>query len=99
MVEGLRLGQLVHSTAGRDKDRVFLIVALSGDSFAYLADGDLRKINNPKKKNIKHLQATKLVADTIADKLKNGEAVNNAEIRKAIADLISAKVDTAGQGG
>lgn len=98
MIGELQLGQLVYSTAGRDKGRAFFVVALSGDSFAYLADGDLRKIERPKKKNIKHVRATKMRSPEVAEKLQNNEKISNAELRKALEELLG-KRDTAVQGG
>lgn len=99
MDKELRLGQLVHSRAGRDQDKAFIVVGMSGGSFAYIVDGEMRKVDNPKKKNIKHLQLTGLIAETIAEKLAKGDPVNNSEIRKALAGLVSAKADATGQGG
>lgn len=99
MMGELQLGQLVYSTAGRDKGRAFFVVALSGDSFAYLADGDLRKIERPKKKNIKHVRMTKMSAPGIVKKLQNNEKISNAELRNAIDELLGKKDDSAVQGG
>jgi large subunit ribosomal protein L14e len=83
----ISLGQVVRSKAGRDKDSCFLVWEILNDSFVYLVDGDLRKVENPKRKNIKHLQKTSRVLEPIAAKLKAGEKVTNAEIRRSIADL------------
>lgn len=99
MIGELQLGQLVYSTAGRDKGRAFFVVALPKDTFVYVADGDLRKIERPKKKNIKHVRATKMIAPLVAKKLENGEKISNAELRSAIAEFVGEKDDTAVQGG
>ena len=37
------IGQLVKSKAGRDKDRVFIIIAIIDEQYVLIADGDLRK--------------------------------------------------------
>ena len=50
----IKIGDVVKSTAGRDKDGFFLVIDLK-DGFAYIADGKTRKIGNLKKKNVKHL--------------------------------------------
>jgi ribosomal protein L14E/L6E/L27E len=50
-------GLAVHSKAGRDKGRFFVVLALEGD-YALIADGDLRKIDKPKRKKLKHLGVT-----------------------------------------
>ena len=39
-------GQLVHSKAGRDKTRTLAVLAVEGQMLL-LADGNLRKVDNP----------------------------------------------------
>ncbi len=51
-------GSVVQSKAGRDKGRFFLVVEVENDH-ALIADGDLRKLNKPKRKKLRHLGATK----------------------------------------
>lgn len=53
----LEKGQVVISTAGRDKNNLFVVVSVEG-SFALVVDGKIRKMERPKRKNIKHLQKT-----------------------------------------
>ena len=47
-------GQLVRSKAGRDKTRTLAVLAVDG-SMLLVADGDLRKLDNPKRKKIQHV--------------------------------------------
>lgn len=47
-------GCVVRSRAGHDKGRVYAVLEVNG-GFARLADGGLRKIASPKRKNVKHL--------------------------------------------
>ena len=49
------IGRVVYSKAGRDKKRVFLIVGLNEDGTVDIADGKLRKLAKPKRKNLAHL--------------------------------------------
>ncbi|HHU33433.1 MAG: RNA-binding protein [Zhaonellaceae bacterium] len=99
MGDELRLGQLVYSKAGRDKGKVFLVISIASSSLVYVADGEMRKLEKPKKKNVRHLHNTGIIAEPIAHKLKRGEPFTNQEIRLAIARLVSEEVDTARQGG
>ncbi|HCF48955.1 MAG TPA: RNA-binding protein, partial [Syntrophomonas sp.] len=46
------LGKVVYSKTGRDQGRMFIIVGVINDRFVTVADGSLRKIENPKVKNI-----------------------------------------------
>jgi len=60
------IGRYVWSNAGRDKDRLFVIVGIVDDNHVLVADGDLRRIDNPKKKKLKHLRITQKVAEEIS---------------------------------
>ncbi|WP_406677303.1 RNA-binding protein [Moorella sp. ACPs] len=84
----LKVGQLVYSRAGRDRGRPFLIWQLAGPGRVYLVDGRLRRTSKPKLKNVLHVQAVNRVATVIADRLKRGEVVTDAEVRRAIAQLL-----------
>jgi len=81
------LGRVVISKAGRDRGRAFLIVGIADDAHVFLADGDLRKIARPKKKKLMHLKVEKTVAEETAERLKSGNLVLDAEIRKILMNL------------
>ena len=53
-VVDIPIGSVVLANAGRDKGRYFVAVAASG-GFVYIADGKERKLEKPKRKNIKHI--------------------------------------------
>ncbi|OXT06200.1 RNA-binding protein [Thermoanaerobacterium thermosaccharolyticum] len=78
------IGRIVKSKAGRDKDRIFVIVGVAGEKHVFIADGDLRKIEKPKKKKLIHLQKYNEVDETIREKILKGETVTNAEIMDAL---------------
>lgn len=46
------------STSGHDKNKLYVIVG-GDDKVVYLADGIRKTAENPKKKNIKHIQVIK----------------------------------------
>ena len=54
MRDYLTKGAVVLAIAGREKNEIFLILNSDGE-FAYIINGKSRTINNPKKKNKKHL--------------------------------------------
>lgn len=81
------LGQLVVSTAGRDKGRKFIVLNIIDQNHVYISDGDLRKVEKPKKKKLKHIKATGIIADTLRGKLKHNEIVENFEIRSFLKSL------------
>ena len=53
-------GQLVRSKAGRDKTRTLAVLEVEGEMLL-LADGNLRKVGDPKQKKAKHVAPTTTV--------------------------------------
>ena len=92
----LQKGQLVKSRQGRDKDHYYLVVGREGDSL-FVVDGRKRGIENPKKKNLRHLQkSNQIAADLIAK--AEGRQLRNEEIRAAITALLDvAEVEKQGE--
>ena len=82
-----KIGDIVISKAGRDKDRFFIVIKTE-DIFCFVCDGDLRKIVKPKKKKMKHLKSAGENSSYISDKLKNEGKVTNAELRRAISEFL-----------
>lgn len=83
----IMLGQVVYSKAGRDEGRIFIVTGFIDDKYVFVSDGDLRRLENPKKKKIKHLTVTNVVIEAISDKLGTGIKITNADIRKALAEV------------
>lgn len=79
-------GSIVRSIAGRDKGGLFIVLSRDGE-YAYLVNGDLRKVDSPKKKKLKHLQGTTSVSEFIQNKLGTVGKVTNSEVRKALAEF------------
>ena len=71
-------GTVVISLAGRDKDR-YLAVMSEENGYVFLADGRLRSVSEPKKKNIKHIAATKTV-------VYETDLADDSLLRKAITE-------------
>lgn len=71
-------GMVVKSMAGHDSGSYYAVIRAE-NGFAYIADGKLRKVEKPKKKNPLHLQKT-LVTVVLAD-------ITNKKLRSALAAL------------
>lgn len=84
------LGKVVHSKSGRDKDKYFIVIGIIDAEYVYISDGDLRKFEKPKKKKIKHLNFTNLVAEEIREAILSDGRVSNSKIRKflKVEDII-----------
>ncbi len=80
----MELGEIVYSKAGRDAGKYYAVVEVVDDSRVKIADGDLRHIKSAKIKNVKHLQSTNDTLAKIAEKLKNGMQVFDAELYSAL---------------
>lgn len=48
----ITVGQVVKSRAGRDKGNIFLVLDIIDDKHIYIVDGDVRKLDNPKRKKL-----------------------------------------------
>lgn len=54
----MKIGQIVYSIAGRDSGKPFVVVEKTENSI-YVVDGKERPVQRPKRKNPKHISATK----------------------------------------
>ena len=91
MQKEINIGDLVKSLAGRDRNEIFLVVDVC-DGFAFIMDGKTRKVGQPKKKNIKHLErlnVTPLVG--VIEKLHANQKVGNLSLKKAIQNSVNKK--------
>ncbi len=69
--------------AGRDKGFLFF-VSKTEENYVYLIDGDIHKVENPKRKKIKHIEYTSYHDDSIMHKLKNNTKITNQDVKKAL---------------
>ena len=51
----LKIGQLVISRMGRDSGKKYVVIESCDDNHVEVADGFVRKVDRPKRKNVKHL--------------------------------------------
>ena len=80
------IGDIIAATAGRDSERLFLVVGIIDENYVYIADGKSRKADFPKKKKIKHLELVKKAGESIDLHLKNGKFTNSV-LRKIISEF------------
>ena len=53
-------GCVVRSVSGRDAQRFYVVLEIQGE-YALIADGKVRRLEKPKRKNQKHLRKTNTV--------------------------------------
>lgn len=57
------------------------------ENYVYLVDGDIRKVENPKKKKIKHVELTRFFDGNIAERIAKKNKITNQDIKKVIKEI------------
>src|SRR5699024_9535592 len=70
---------------GRERDQHAVIIHIIDERFILLADGDKRKFDRPKRKNINHIERTDFISDEVRKSLLETNRVSNGKLRFAIA--------------
>ena len=83
----LDIGQIVKSKAGRDKGKFFVVFEKIDAKYVLIVDGSLRRIDKPKKKQIKHLAKTNIISNEIRAAILNNEKISNGFIRREFEKL------------
>ncbi len=81
------LGRAAVSMRGHDKGRVYLVVRVLDERYVLVSDGATRRLDHPKKKQVKHLRALPFTAEEIARALAEGGTPQDSDIRKALISL------------
>ena len=88
---------IIISLAGRDKGRLFYVVDVQ-ESYCLLADGKGRKLENPKRKKLKHVRRVSRTESRVAEKIAKGDKVLNSELRRDLATF-GQQFNSQNQGG
>lgn len=87
--EGLRVGQLVRSKAGRDAGKFFLVVGLADCRSVMVADGKVRRVSRPKKKNTRHLEVLPVRVKEAEARFAASSVVTDRLVAGAIEELLA----------
>ncbi len=82
----MKASDVVICKKGKYDGEMFFVIAVD-NSFALLADGKKRKIRNPKKKNLIHLEEVGLSSEAVGDALKAGVNTVDALMRDELKRL------------
>lgn len=84
------VGDVVISTAGHDKGDYYIVIALE-KCFAWVANGKTKKIDDPKKKNLRHLtylcSSENIVVEQLSarcDVFDKARGTGDAQLRKIV---------------
>jgi large subunit ribosomal protein L14e len=86
-----QLGRVVVSTQGHDRGQRFLVVGIVDERYVLISDGDTRKLDHPKKKQLKHLRAEPGLASDLEEAIRAQKQTANSAIRKALTALTPAQ--------
>src|SRR5690625_1081109 len=93
-----KLGQLIRVRNGRDRGQISVIVELIDNRFVAIADGEKRKINRTKRKNIIHIELFDYIAEEVHISLIETGRVTNGKLRSAISTFLDEHIDLLEEG-
>ncbi|MFC3040901.1 KOW motif-containing protein [Virgibacillus xinjiangensis] len=79
------IGQVVRIMQGREAGQYAIIIKVVDDRYVLLADGEKRKYDRPKKKNISHIELMDYTSPEVQNSLLETGRVTNGKLRYAIA--------------
>lgn len=85
---GPRIGQIVRVVQGREVDQFAVIINIINDRFVLLADGEKRKYDKPKRKNLQHIELTDYISREVENSLLETGRVTNGKLRFAISKFV-----------
>jgi large subunit ribosomal protein L14e len=83
-----QLGQIVKILRGRDLNKYAVVIAIVDQRFLWIADGDKRKFDQPKKKNLLHLQLQDAISQEVVNSLLESGRVTNGKLRFALNKFV-----------
>ncbi|MFC4404989.1 RNA-binding protein [Gracilibacillus xinjiangensis] len=83
------LGQVVQILQGREAGQFAIVIEKLDSRFVLLADGDKRKYDRPKKKNIHHISYTNFISPEVQKSLLETGRVTNGKLRYAINKFVN----------
>ena len=82
------VGQAALIRKGRDAGQIAIIIDRLDEQFVLIADGDKRKFDSPKKKNIQHLELYGYVSPEVQSSIQESGRVTNSKLRHAVAKVL-----------
>jgi large subunit ribosomal protein L14e len=79
-----QVGQIVRILKGKDAGEAAVVIAVVDSRFVFIADGDKRKFDGPKKKNIHHLELIPFISSEVVNSLEETGRVTNGKLRFAV---------------
>ncbi|HSU78836.1 MAG TPA: KOW domain-containing RNA-binding protein [Candidatus Angelobacter sp.] len=87
-----RPGQIARVLKGRDAGKYCVIVKVLNERFVEIADGDKRKFDRAKRKNINHLELQPFISNEVENSIYETGKVTNGKLRFAISKFLDEQV-------
>lgn len=94
-----QVGQFVKVIRGRDSNKHAIIIRILDERYVLIADGDKRKFDQPKKKNLLHLQLYNRTSPEVVDSFRESGRVTNGKLRFALNSFLESNPDEATEKG
>ncbi|GAB6927400.1 hypothetical protein JCM10914A_13830 [Paenibacillus sp. JCM 10914] len=86
-----QVGQIVKILKGRDAGQYAVVVSIEDSRFVRIADGDKRKFDGAKKKNVLHLEPQSMISSEVVNSLQESGRVTNGKLRFAVSRIVPDK--------
>lgn len=83
-----QMGQLAKVLKGKDAGSLYVIVERIDDRFVRIADGNKRKFDQAKRKNLQHLELLPWISKEVVNSLQESGRVTNGKLRHAVISFI-----------
>ncbi|GAB4074341.1 KOW domain-containing RNA-binding protein [Barrientosiimonas marina] len=84
-----RIGQVVRILQGREAGQYAVVLKIIDDRYVLLADGEKRKYDQPKRKNLNHVEVMDFVSPEVQNSLLETGRVTNGKLRFALTKFRS----------
>jgi len=83
-----RIGQVVQILSGTECGSYSIVVQQLDERFVLIADGDKRRFDRPKRKNIRHLRLCDHVSPEVHNSMMETGRVTNGKLRHAVSKFV-----------
>lgn len=84
-----RIGQIVRIVQGREAGQYAVVIDVLDGRFVLLADGEKRKYDRPKKKNMQHIELMDFISPEVQNSLLETGRVTNGKLRFAVSKYVN----------
>lgn len=92
------IGQIVLNLKGREEGKYAFVIKQLDERFVFIADGDKRKFDRPKKKNVLHLKFLDYISQEVRQSLLQSGRVTNSKLRYAMNKFLESRQEVQSKG-